>query len=55
VDVPVFGVWLIVSPWIFSGSPTAGMIWSHVIPGLVVVVLGLYAMYFGMRVRGESG
>jgi hypothetical protein len=52
--LPVFGVWLIVSPWIFSGSPTAGMIWSHVIAGLVVMVLGANAVYFGMRVRSKG-
>ncbi|HEX2285174.1 MAG TPA: SPW repeat protein [Mycobacterium sp.] len=52
--LPVFGVWLIVSPWIFSASPTTAMIWSHVISGLVVAVLGAYAVYFGMRVRTEG-
>ncbi|MGV9803898.1 SPW repeat protein [Mycobacterium sp. NPDC003449] len=53
--VPVFGVWLVVSPWVFVGGPTAGIIWSHVISGLIVVVLGLNAMYFGMRLRNSEG
>jgi hypothetical protein len=53
--LPVFGVWLFFSPWIFVASPTAGMIWSHVICGLLITVCGLYAVYFGMRVRGFEG
>ncbi len=48
--LPVFGVWIFFSPWIFVASPTAGMIWSHVICGLLITVCGLYAVYFGMRV-----
>ena len=52
--LPVFGVWLFASPWIFVASPTAGMIWLHVICGLLITVLGLYAVYFGMRVRSEG-
>ena len=52
--LPVFGVWLFLSPWIFVASPTTGMIWSHVICGLLITVLGAYAVYFGMRVRTEG-
>ena len=52
--LPVFGVWLFFSPWIFVASPTAGMIWSHVICGLLITVLGAYAVYFGMQVRSEG-
>ena len=53
--LPVFGVWLIVSPWILSGvSPHGGMIWSNVIAGAVLTLLGLNAMYFGMRVRNSA-
>lgn len=53
--VPVLGVWLIISPWIYVSGPTAGMIWSHVISGAVVTVLGLVAAYFGMRIRNSEG
>ena len=52
--LPVFGLWLIASPWIFVASPTAGMIWSHVICGGLITLLGLNAVYFGMRVRGSG-
>lgn len=52
--LPVLGVWFAISPWLFGGSPTTGMIWSHVIAGVVVAVLGLYAVYFGMRVRNPE-
>jgi hypothetical protein len=52
--LPVLGLWLMASPWIFVASPTAGMIWSHLICGLLITVLGLNAVYFGMRVRGSE-
>ena len=52
--VPVFGVWLIISPWIFVTGPTAGMIWSNVVSGVVVCLLGLYAAYLGMRFRNSG-
>jgi len=53
--LPVFGVWFIVSPWILHGvSPYGGMVWSNVIAGVVLTVLGLNAMYFGMRARSST-
>ncbi|WP_019971802.1 SPW repeat protein [Mycobacterium sp. 141] len=52
--LPFFGVWLVISPWIYVSGPTAGMIWSHVLSGAVVFVLGLYAAYLGMRVRSSD-
>ncbi len=53
--LPVFGVWLIVSPWILHHvSPHGGMIWSNVIVGAVLTVLGLNAAYFGMRARSSA-
>jgi SPW repeat len=53
--LPVFGVWFIVCPWILRDvSPTAGMIWSNVVTGAVITVLGLFATYFGMRARSHE-
>ncbi|OHV05976.1 SPW repeat protein [Mycobacterium talmoniae] len=53
--LPVFGLWLVISPWVLSGvSPTAGMIWSNVIAGGLLMALGLTAVYFGMRARSEA-
>ncbi|OMC30578.1 hypothetical protein A5740_16290 [Mycobacterium sp. GA-1841] len=52
--LPIFGVWLIISPWVFINGPTAGMIWSHVISGVLVMLLGFTAMYFGMQVRNTE-
>lgn len=52
--LPVFGVWLFISPWIYSGSPTAGTMWSHLVCGFLITVFGLNAVYFGMRVRGSE-
>ncbi len=52
--LPVLGVWLVISPWIYASGSTAGVMWSHVISGALVAVLGMYAMYFGMRVRNSD-
>ncbi|MFF1555578.1 SPW repeat protein [Rhodococcus erythropolis] len=39
---PLLGIWLIVSPWIVAGVDTsASMIWSNVIVGAIVCVLGV--------------
>ncbi len=52
--LPFFGVWMIVAPWIFESAPTTGMIWSHLISGALIVMLGMCAAYLGMRVRGSE-
>lgn len=53
--LPVLGVWFIVSPWILHGvSPHGAMLWSNVIAGAVLTVMGLNAMYFGMRARSST-
>lgn len=52
--LPVVGVWCIISPWLFGGGPSAGMVWSHVIAGVLITVFGLNAAYFGMRVRSSE-
>ncbi|MUL67424.1 hypothetical protein BOO86_23320 [Mycobacterium sp. CBMA 234] len=52
--LPFFGVWLVISPWIYASGPTTGMIWSHVLSGAVIIVLGLCAAYLGMRVRSSD-
>lgn len=53
--VPVLGVWVIVSPWVLHGvTHTPGVVWSHVIAGAVLTLLGLAATYFGMRTRAAA-
>ncbi len=53
--LPVLGVWVIVSPWIVPGvALTAGMIWSNVVAGALMTLLGLNATYFGMRTRATA-
>lgn len=53
--LPVLGLWIIVSPWILPGlALTAGIIWSNVIAGAVVTLLGMTATYFGMRTRAAT-
>ena len=49
--LPIFGLWLIASPWIFVASPTAGMIWSHVICGLLISVRPLRRVFRNARAR----
>ncbi|WP_072803042.1 SPW repeat protein [Rhodococcoides yunnanense] len=39
--VPLLGLWLIVSPWIIADVvTTTSMIWSNVVVGVVVLILG---------------
>ncbi|WP_433522591.1 SPW repeat protein [Nocardia pseudovaccinii] len=46
---PLLGVWLIVSPWIVADvDTTTAMIWSNVVVGAVVCVLGLATAAVGM-------
>ncbi|HYB83265.1 MAG TPA: SPW repeat protein [Mycobacterium sp.] len=53
--LPVLGVWFIVSPWVLHGVSAHGaMVWSNVIAGAVLTVLGLNAMYFGTRARSST-
>lgn len=48
--VPLLGLWLIVSPWLVAGVDTStAMIWSHVIVGAVLCVLGLATVSMGTR------
>ena len=52
---PLLGVWLIVSQWLVSGvTTTAGMIWSNVVVGAVVFVLGAAILSVGMM-QGSAG
>jgi SPW repeat len=53
--LPVFGIWLIVSPWVLRDvSPTAGMIWSNLITGALIFFFGLVAVYYGRRARSPE-
>lgn len=52
--LPFFGVWMVIAPWIYVDAPTTGMIWSHVISGAAVIVLGTCAAYLGMRLRDSE-
>jgi hypothetical protein len=53
--MPVLGVWAIVSLWILPGVHlTAGTMWSNVVAGALLTLLGLNATYFGRRTRAEA-
>lgn len=53
--LPVLGVWVLISPWVVSGvAVTTGMVWSHVVAGVLLTFLGLNAAYFGMRTRATA-
>ncbi|OBH86855.1 SPW repeat protein [Mycobacterium sp. E2989] len=50
--MPVLGLWVVVSLWILPGvALTAGMMWSNIVAGALMTVLGLHATYFGRRTR----
>ncbi|MGK5629898.1 SPW repeat protein [Streptomyces sp. URMC 123] len=45
------GVWMIVSPWVATRHPDAGMIWNNIVIGAITVALGLVAA--GMAAQGR--
>ncbi|WP_237737153.1 MULTISPECIES: SPW repeat protein [Rhodococcus] len=52
---PVLGIWLVVSPWLVTGVTTGtAMIWSNVVVGAVVCVLGLAAIAVGTDLLRRS-
>lgn len=52
---PVLGIWLVVSPWLVTGVTTGtAMIWSNVVVGAVVCVLGLAAIVVGTDLLRRS-
>ncbi|HZD15864.1 MAG TPA: SPW repeat protein [Pseudonocardiaceae bacterium] len=47
---PLVGAWTIIAPWVVSGDvATTTTVWSNVVTGVVVVLLGLGAMSLGMN------
>ena len=52
---PLIGVWTIIAPWVVSGDvATTATVWTNVVTGVVIVLLGLAATSLGMR-RTHSG
>ncbi len=48
----VMGIWLIISPWVVTRAPDAGMIVSNVVVGACIFLLGLIAA--GMITRSKK-
>ncbi|MFI7614654.1 SPW repeat protein [Nonomuraea terrae] len=43
---PLIGVWTIIAPWVVSGDvATTATIWSNVVTGVIVLLLGLAEMF----------
>jgi hypothetical protein len=52
--MPLLGIWQIIAPWVHRGPlPTAGMVWSNVVSGALITMLGLVAAAYGARVRAS--
>ncbi|HEY9523755.1 MAG TPA: SPW repeat protein [Thermopolyspora sp.] len=50
---PLIGIWTIIAPWVISGDMSnARTIWTNVIVGAVILLLGLTAQGLGMA-RGR--
>ena len=50
--LPILGIWQIVAPWIHRGPlPTAGMVWSNVVSGALITVLGIIVASYGASVH----
>jgi hypothetical protein len=41
----VLGLWLIISPWVLGFSIAAGAMWTHVILGIIAVVISAWALW----------
>jgi hypothetical protein len=48
------GVWLIISPWVVTRFPDAGVIWNNVVVGAAVFLLGLITASAAMRPGRET-
>jgi MFS superfamily sulfate permease-like transporter len=49
---PLIGVWTIIAPWVVSGDvSTTATVWSNVVIGAVIVILGLGTMAPGLSRR----
>jgi len=49
----LFGLWMIASPFVFPA--TTALLWSDVIAGIVVAILGAYNVYDAAEMRGATG
>ncbi len=54
IAAAAIGVWLIISPWVVTRFPDHGMIWSNVVIGAVICLLGLAAAVTLGRTRHGS-
>jgi hypothetical protein len=53
--MPLLGIWQIIAPWVHRGPlPTAGMVWSNVVSGVLITVLGMIAATYAERVRANA-
>ncbi|ULT55040.1 SPW repeat protein [Neobacillus drentensis] len=39
----LIGVWLIISPWVYSFTSNAGAMWNSVILGIIVLILAIWS------------
>jgi SPW repeat len=53
--MPVLGGWVVVSLWVLPGvALTAGTMWSNIVAGALMTLVGLNATYFGRRTRAAA-
>lgn len=48
------GIWLVISPWVVTRFPDAGIIWNQVVIGAVTFLLGLGAAATLMRTSRQA-
>ncbi|MCM3569951.1 SPW repeat protein [Neobacillus mesonae] len=39
----LIGIWLIVSPWVYSFSSNSGAMWNSIIFGIIVLILAIWS------------
>lgn len=50
--LPVIGIWTIIAPWVIRGDQsTTGSVWSNVLIGIIITVLGLAALMAGRSLQ----
>ncbi len=40
----VIGVWILISPWILGFASISVALWSNIICGLILIIVGLYGL-----------
>lgn len=43
-SIIVIGIWIFISPWILGFASLPAPLWSNIIAGLILIIIGIYAL-----------